>query len=58
MMQNPPRDRQNDSSELEQQGVNRGRSEEEDVAQQHPASPFPVEGVGTGSGDLCQPGLP
>ena len=38
--------------------MNRGRSQEAIVAQQHAASPFPMEGVGAGVGDLRQPGLP
>ncbi len=36
---------------------NSGSPEAEDVAQQHPAPPFAVEGLGAVSGDLRQPGL-
>ncbi len=42
----------------EKQGVNRGRSQEEDVAQQHATSPLSVEGFVADPGDLRQPGLP
>lgn len=41
-----------------EQGVSRGRPQAEDVSEQHPAPPFPVEGVRAHPGHLRQPGLP
>jgi ribonuclease-3 len=38
--------------------THRGRSEEEDVPQQHATSPFPMEGIRADPGDLREPGLP
>ena len=44
--------------ELRKEGRTDGRSEEADVAEQHPAPPVGVEGDRAGPGGLHQPGLP